>query len=237
MIPVIKYEGLYYLKLGKGEFYINGEAVDPTDEEWCEWGEQPLSIKKYYPAIDLPSDSYPEKLEEVEFQIFDYDEHPPVKPSYIATAFPFWLKDIPELWHKFPCSVSPENMFYLLYDRIVEECENRPQYWVDGHRELFYFKVYERVPVRFHQTEQVLQMVGKKRKWVEKKKEYVDYLVLHVAMTIREAGATQVEEVRGADYFTLEENLEGYIKQFLSVLDDKQREVCTNCQGLGVIET
>ncbi|MEW9698011.1 hypothetical protein [Paenibacillus sp. SI8] len=182
-------------------------------------------------------------LEPVEFEVIDRNCAPVQIPSYVTIEFPNNIAKFPETQHKYPCRISAETVFNLVYDRVKERVDGSDdKYYIDNLRNIQMLRVDERIAIPYHETRSrsyYPSVRSRKPKTVTEQVRWKMARVFELKGPKYGSGADNVllaQTVRGNNYAELQTNLEAYIRTFLTQLDEGKRQVCAHCRGEGIVE-
>jgi hypothetical protein len=182
-------------------------------------------------------------LEAVEFDIIDRDCEPVNMPSYVVIEFPNNIAKYRETQHKYPCYVSSETAFNLLWDRVKEHVTaSNGIYVIDDYKSIQALRVQERINIPYHETKQrsyypTQRSRKMKTETVPVTQKLVKVIEIYGPKYGQDAaGKQRTQTIRGVNYADLQTNVESYIQSFLTQLADGKREVCRHCRGEGIVE-
>lgn len=175
----------------------------------------------------------PEAYRNVEFRIevIDEDCEPLVKPKYpYKTEFPYYIENHSAVRHKYPCSISPEELFAIVKEWIPK---NLPEHCVISSYYNFHIQVDLKVPLLHDETHrvEVSSMRARKPKYAEKPLRTIPYTVINICTPGNKYGPV-IEGIRANSYYELEAQVDGLLKSYSDAMS-AHLVVCPHCKGYG----
>lgn len=181
----------------------------------------------------------PDVLEDIEFEVIDYDCEPVQIPAYVHIDFPANLRFYQCVHHKYPCHIKMPQVFDLVASAIVAEAKKYPAlYSLHDCRNIQVLGVDVTIDIQPKVERRDTNPFGKRPKWKNVTITTLKKRIFSIVGTYNnKTDSEQIEEVRGANYEELQENLRIYIEGFTSRIDPRRWHVCDKCDGSGLILT
>nr|WAI02723.1 MAG: hypothetical protein OI719_00520 [Candidatus Methanoperedens sp.] len=202
------------------------EAVSGDEDE----GIRNSDIRGLY---EVEYETRPETFRDIEFtiEVIDEDCEPLVKPRYpYTTEFPHYIENHSTVRHKYPCYISPEELFAVVKAWIKK---NLPEHCVISSDYNFQIQVDLLVPLLHDETHRVdvSGMHAKKPKYVDKPLRTVKYTVINLCTPGNKYGPV-IEGIRAKDYYELEARIDGLLQGYADAMGARL-VVCPHCKGYG----
>ncbi len=194
--------------------------------------------KSFYEPVIKQNPNY---RNNIEFVIIDRDCEPVKMLPGVNVQFPYDLEKYPETFHKYPCSITGDSLFEILYSRVSDMVKSDKKYSIEDYRSIGVLRAYETLKINF-QKKEVRRFYPSLR---AKKMVSKEYLVENTKITLLEIYAPKyksnnsssetVPALSAPSYAELLEKINNYIDSKMRVFDSSAKEVCACCKGVGVV--
>lgn len=184
----------------------------------------------------------PNSRQELPILVIDRDCEPISMIAGIKINFPHDLQNYPETWHKYPCSIDGDSVFNHIVSKAKSLINKNPdRYTVKDYINIGAFSVREKIKITFPKTKKVSYYPGlKSKKMVERTvpDTYIEVELVDLYAPRYKDGSGHIMEpsISGDNYSELLKKLEEYTNKKILMFDDKNRCICPECKGAGVIE-
>lgn len=224
-------------------------------ERDCDYNNRPTEHAEYfgfYEPIYETQEPY-WKLLEWEIVLVDTDCEPRTMKYPAKADFPHDVANYPETHHKYPCSISSDALFDILYPLIEAKVEASEFLSKDNFRNIKIVTVKRRItlaePKEFKRNVSRLgAKIPKWQKWFAGNGWMTTFELAAsscgwLAMRRRHLNGRnrsdyeyeRVPSLHGDNYDDLEKKIDAYIAEILSRLNDVEICECTECKGRGYI--
>ena len=196
-------------------------------------GEDEIKNSDIRGLYEAEYETRPEAFRNAEFtiEVIDEDCEPLIKPKYpYTTEFPHYIENHSAVRHKYPCYISPEELFTVVKAWVKK---NLPKHCVISSDYNFHIQVDLLVPLLHDETHRVdvSGMHAKKPKYVDKPLRTVKYTVINLCTPGNKYGPV-IEGIRAKDYYELEARIDDLLQGYADAMSARL-VVCPHCKGYG----
>lgn len=189
-------------------------------------------IKGLYNPIIIKTPDTWEPIE-LEIDLIDEDCEPLVNPKYkYKVKFPYYIENHKVVQHKYPCSISGDQIFQLIRNAVKKELPDHCYISSDYN---FSFVVKVRAPVTHEETSRVdiSSFNARKTKFVDRPLRNIDATIIEIETSKNNRRNNLVlSDINADNYAELEQKTDMIIQEYVDKTKWKP-SVCPYCKGYG----
>jgi hypothetical protein len=227
----------YNLKEGFAESTLTPLTMPADAFDYVDEGNERVQKNSHIAALYKPETiDIPDRFETVQFtlDIIDEDCEPLVDPKYVfRTEFPYFIENHSAVHHKYPCYITPEDLFKTIRAWVKK---NLPEHCRISSDYDFHLQVELIMPLLHEETIKVdvARHNARKRKFEERPLRSIAFKIIDICTPGNNYG-TVLQKIEGKNYADLESKIDALLEEYRKAME-KHLAVCSHCKGYGFFE-
>ncbi len=227
----------YNLKEGFAESALTPLTLPEDAFDYEDHGDERVQKNSQIAALyKAETIDIPDRFETAQFtlDIIDEDCEPLVYPKYVfRTEFPYFIENHSAVHHKYPCYITPEDLFKIIRAWVRK---NLPEHCRISSDYDFHLQVELIMPLLHEETVRVdvARLNARKRKFEERPLRSIAFKVIDICTPGHNYG-TVLTKIEGKNYADLESRIDALLEDYKKAME-RHLAVCPHCKGYGFSE-
>jgi len=210
------------------EFFALHDDYETRDNE---------HLYRLYEEVRETPESYLD-LCEWDIVLADLDCEPVTMTLPVKVDVPKVFTEYLETHHKYPCTLSSDALFDLLWDRVHAKIGASDNFQMDAYKNIRALTVKRLIKFATPQkaSRNVARFGARKPKWQKYLKHYDAKTLFTIHGASYKSSGPYTPTLRANNYAEMEKQVDEYCQGFLDQLEDVAISECPHCQGYGFVE-